>query len=392
MRTFSAFWRGLGAAFAAAALAAGLWDAAQAQASYPPRQDAAINDFAGVLGAGERAAVMQARQALLDARGAELVVATIGSVEEYDQSDRSFEAFATGLFNSWGIGDSQRNDGVLLLVAVRDRRVRIELGSGFGSQHNAAMQVVIDQAIVPEMRAGNYGAGVVAGVRGIEAALLGAPAAEPTGLRALLGSPAGLLGVGVALAGIAGTAYAFWRELRSPRRRCARCGAGMRRMKSPADQAELNPAQRMELQLQSASYVVWECRRCASHEPERSLRPSSPLDTCPACHYRTLQITSQSLPARKTKGRKRQAERRTERECLSCGFKDHRTETLAQAASAASYAVADRSYDSSSSTSYDYGSSSSSYDSSSSSTSYDYGSSSSDSGGSSSGDGASGSW
>lgn len=139
MRTFSAFWRGLGAAFAAAALAAGLWDAAQAQASYPPRQDAAINDFAGVLGAGERAAVMQARQALLDARGAELVVATIGSVEEYDQSDRSFEAFATGLFNSWGIGDSQRNDGVLLLVAVRDRRVRIELGSGFGRDRKSVV-------------------------------------------------------------------------------------------------------------------------------------------------------------------------------------------------------------------------------------------------------------
>lgn len=383
MRTFSAFWRGLGAACAAAMVAVGLWGAALAQAGYPPRQDGAINDFAGVLSAGERAEIVQARQALLGARGAELVVATIGAVEEYDQSDRSFEAFATGLFNSWGIGDSRRNDGVLLLVAVRDRRVRIELGSGFGSQHNAAMQEVIDQAIVPEMRAGNYGAGVVAGARGIQAALLGAPSAEPTGLRALVGSPIGLLGVGVALLGIAGTAYAFWRELRSPRRRCARCGAGMRRLKSPADQAQLNPAQRMELQLQSASYVVWQCRRCASHEHERTLRHSSLLDTCPACHYRTLQTTSQSLPARKTKGRKRQAERRTERACLSCGFKDHRTETLAPASSAASYAVADQSYDSSSS----------SYDSSSSSSSYDYGSSSSsDSGGSSSGDGASGSW
>lgn len=164
----------------------------------------------------------------------------------------------------------------------------------------------------------------------------------------------------------------------------------MRRLKPPADQAQLNPAQRKELELGSASYVVWKCRRCASHEHERTIRHSSALDTCPACHYRTLKSTSQSLPARKTKGRKRQAERRTERECLSCGFIDHRTETLAAAAGAASYA-ADQSYDSSSSSSYD-SSSSSSYDSSSSSTSYDYGSSSSDSGGSSSGDGASGSW
>lgn len=384
MRPFSAFWRRLGAACAAVVVATGLLAVALAQAGYPPRQDAAINDYAGVLGASERAEIMQARQALLDARGAELVIATIGAVEEYDQSDRSFEAFATGLFNSWGVGDSQRNDGVLLLVAVRDRRVRIEVGSGYGSQHNAAMQQVIDQRIVPEMRAGNYGAGVVAGARGIQAALLGAPAAEPTGLRALVSSPVGLLGVGVALVGIVGTAYAFWRELRSPRRRCGRCGARMRQLKPPADQAQLNPAQRMELQLQSASYVVWECRRCASHEHERTIRYHSQLDSCPACHYRTLQSTSQTFPARKIKGRKRQAEQRIERECRNCGFKDHRTEMLAQSASAASYLAADQSY-SASSSSYDSSSSSSS--------SSDYGSSSSsDSGGSSSGDGASGSW
>lgn len=369
------------AVLAALGLALAFAATVAAQVGYPARQDAAINDFAGVLSASDRAEINSARQALLEQRGAELVVATIGAVAEYDQSDRSFEAFATGLFNSWGVGDRQRNDGVLLLVAVNDRRVRIEVGSGYGSQHNAAMQQVIDQAILPQMRAGNYGAGVAAGAAGIADVLLGAPAASPGGLRALLSTPIGLLGGGVALVGIAGTAYAFWRELRAPKRRCARCGRGMRQLSPQAGQAQLKPGQRLEHDLGSASYVVWQCRGCQRYEPARTLRFSSPLEECPSCSYRTLQISAQPIAGKTSKRNKRQQLQRIERACQNCRYTDHRTETIARAASVA-YAASNSSYDSSSSSSYD--SSSSSYDSSS--------SSSYDSGGSSSGDGASGSW
>ena len=53
--------------------------------------------------------------------GRQFVIATVPSLE-----DRTVEEYATGLFRHWGIGDKKRDDGVLLLVAPKERKVRIE--------------------------------------------------------------------------------------------------------------------------------------------------------------------------------------------------------------------------------------------------------------------------
>lgn len=360
-----------------------LYSGVAAQSAYPPRADLAINDFANVVASADRAALLRVRTALLDTRGAELVVATIGSVHDYDVPEKTIEAFATQLFNAWGIGDRTRNDGVLLLVAIQDRKVRIEVGRGYGSQYDAIMQQAIDREILPRFRAGDYSAGILAGARAIQAALVAPPGATLAGLRiGDLRSPAGLAISGAALVALAGSAYAIRRATRRQREYCPACRRKMRALGMPAAESHLSEGQQVEIRVNSMRYTVWYCRRCRQAKAVGTTLSHS-LALCPSCHYRALASTSQMLPPGAGK-RNKQPQRRTERRCHNCRYSDHRTETISAGSTPIVAGGGSYSASSDSGTSYDYGSGTS-YDSGSSSTAYD-------SGGSSSGDGASGSW
>jgi uncharacterized membrane protein YgcG len=59
------------------------------------------------------------------------------------------ESFATNLFNTWGIGDREKSNGFMILVAVHDRRVRIELGSGYSGEMDQVMQRVMNEDMLP---------------------------------------------------------------------------------------------------------------------------------------------------------------------------------------------------------------------------------------------------
>ena len=136
---------------------------ALAQSGYPTRADNHVNDFSGVLTAEDEAQLRNTLQSLQSERGIEGVVVTIDAVGDYGTGDESIESFATNLFNRWAIDDSETNDGFLILVAVRDRRVRIELGRAYGQRYNDAMQRVIDEEMLPAFRDGAYAAGILAG-------------------------------------------------------------------------------------------------------------------------------------------------------------------------------------------------------------------------------------
>lgn len=70
------------------------------------------------------------RTSSLQRTGAEVVVVTLPGVRGAEQDRREVKRFATRLFNSWGLGDRQKNNGVLLLVSTGDRRVEVEIGRG----------------------------------------------------------------------------------------------------------------------------------------------------------------------------------------------------------------------------------------------------------------------
>ena len=112
---------------------------------YPTYEELYVNDYAEVIGAADEAAIQERLVGLRKQQGIDMTVLTVLSFRDYGTDDATIESFATNLFNEWGIGDAERNDGVLVLVAVRDRQVRVELGSGHGREYNGRMQTIIDE-------------------------------------------------------------------------------------------------------------------------------------------------------------------------------------------------------------------------------------------------------
>lgn len=128
-----------------------------------------ITDEAGLLGAADRAAIEQELAALEATSTDQLAVVTVKSLQGY-----AIEEFAIALARKWGIGQAGKDNGVVLLVAPAERKVRIEVGRRLESMLTDTMsKLIIENAILPAFRRGDFGAGIRAGVRDIKDVLLG---------------------------------------------------------------------------------------------------------------------------------------------------------------------------------------------------------------------------
>lgn len=88
--------------------------------------------------------------------------------------NQTIEDFGIDIAREWGIGDEQRDDGVLLLIALDDRKLRIETGSGIeGDLTDVEAGRIIDSVVVPELRNDDPTAAVVAGVEALTTELSG---------------------------------------------------------------------------------------------------------------------------------------------------------------------------------------------------------------------------
>jgi uncharacterized protein len=120
-------------------------------------------DQAGVLSPSTIAALEAELAAHEDSTSNQIVVLTIPSLE-----DEVLEPYATRVFREWGLGLEERDNGVLVLVAVQDRRVRIEVGYGLeGDLTDATAGSIIRYEIVPRFKQGDFDAGVLEGVSAI---------------------------------------------------------------------------------------------------------------------------------------------------------------------------------------------------------------------------------
>lgn len=103
--------------------------------------------------------------------GVQLVVATTP-----DLAGQTIEAYSFALANAWGLGDARRNDGLLLLVAPSERKVRIEVGLGLeASVRDEDAAAIIRDAILPRFRLSDFDGGVEAGVDGLVREVTPAP-------------------------------------------------------------------------------------------------------------------------------------------------------------------------------------------------------------------------
>jgi uncharacterized protein len=126
-------------------------------------------DGAGILDPATRAALTQ-KLAELEAKTTDqLVVVTLKSLQ-----GTSIEDFGVELGRRWRIGQKDKNNGVLLIVAPSERRVRIEVGYGLeGALTDAVSRLIIENAITPRFRAGDFAGGITRGVDDIISVLTG---------------------------------------------------------------------------------------------------------------------------------------------------------------------------------------------------------------------------
>ena len=107
----------------------------------------------------------------------QIVVATLLNLEGYDIAD-----YANRLGRDWQIGTAENDNGVLLLIAPEERKVRIEVGYGLeGALTDALSSVIIQREILPAFRNNNYALGVSNGVNAILAAIDGEYTAPENG-------------------------------------------------------------------------------------------------------------------------------------------------------------------------------------------------------------------
>jgi uncharacterized protein len=119
-----------------------------------------IVDQAGIISAETRGAIEPKLVDLETKSGIQLVVATIKGLE-----GQEIEPYANELFRSWKLGEKTKNNGVLLVVAPNERRIRIEVGYGLeGTLTDALSKVIITNAITPRFKTGDFNGGIARGV------------------------------------------------------------------------------------------------------------------------------------------------------------------------------------------------------------------------------------
>jgi uncharacterized protein len=142
--------------------------AAAAEPTYPQLTGRVVDD-ADLLSPADISELDAGLKALEDKSSDQVVVVTLPSLQGF-----TIEDFGYQLGRHWGIGTKEKDNGVLLIVAPNERKVRIEVGRGLEPLLTDAMsKVIINGAILPRFRTGDYAGGIKEGVKGIELVLTG---------------------------------------------------------------------------------------------------------------------------------------------------------------------------------------------------------------------------
>lgn len=154
---------------------------AEAPASPLPALTGRVLDRADVLPAETEAALTARLAALETATTDQLVVVTWPGL-----GNESIEKLGLRLGNGWGLGRKDADNGILVIVAPEDRRVRIEVGKGLeGLLTNDMAGRIIERQMAPHFRLGRYAEGIGAGVLAIEGILRSDPKRPRPNRRAL---------------------------------------------------------------------------------------------------------------------------------------------------------------------------------------------------------------
>ena len=151
-------------------------DTSQAQVQIPlaSAQDGQGNfthDYVGVLnGQKQLDRIAAAQKKAFEKYDTPLIVVVITRMSSYGYCNSRIEPFATQWFNKWEIGTEKsngKNQGVLLLVSINDRKARIELGKDWGHDFDKHCQLIMDNVIISQFKQGDYSTGIVEGTEAL---------------------------------------------------------------------------------------------------------------------------------------------------------------------------------------------------------------------------------
>jgi len=149
-------------------LALAIASAAIAEPKFPALTGRIVDD-AALLSADDRRALEAELKALEEKSTDQLVIYTTRSLQGY-----AIEDFGYRLGRTWAIGQKDKNNGAILIVAPGERKVRIEVGRGLEPQLTDLMtKLIVENAILPAFRRNDFAGGIKAGVRDIRDVLLG---------------------------------------------------------------------------------------------------------------------------------------------------------------------------------------------------------------------------
>lgn len=308
---------------------------------------------------------------LLDARrktSAEIVAVIVDDIDP----DTDIDTYATELFTRWGIGKSDKDNGILLLVAKDRRKAVIRTGYGAeGVMPDIISGRILYDTMFPRFKAGDYEGGLIAGTEQIYNVVTD-PAArdelmsdradkrasgsdgdtifnfylgicclvalallvvflvsvakvrgktdyqkyvavEPMAPLALILT---FLCIGIPLVASLPLIITLYRW-RNRTRRCPRCNARMRKLDEASDNAYLTEAQDLEERLDSVDYDVWLCPECGETDIYPFVKRGSAYKECPVCHARTERHTSTRVLRQPTTAREGIAQKTYA--CRHCG-------------------------------------------------------------------------
>jgi uncharacterized protein len=244
-----------------AMLAVGLLAAAPAARAqnFPEYTSTTVNDFANLLPEEQERALSRRLDRLERETGVELAVVTLATQELYAPG-QTLEQFATALFDHWGIGKAETDDGVLILVLRDDRAMRLELGAAYGRDWDRVAQDVVERQFLDAFAAGDYPRGLIDGTEAtIERIVLpfrdGAEAPAPSE------APDWLILVGFALVAALAMARRRIGDTLARLRSCPGCG----RRGLSQTRTTLSPASRT---IMGMGERVLSCRYCGFEERE----------------------------------------------------------------------------------------------------------------------------
>lgn len=136
---------------------------ARAEEPVYPEPSGYVVDAAGLLGDEAKQQVTAICEELDQKTGAQIAVAVVPSIAPLE-----VEEYAVHLFEKWGVGSKKEDNGVLFVIAQKERRVRIEVGYGLeGLLPDGRVGGLLRSEVVPHLRQGDWNAGVVAGVQAL---------------------------------------------------------------------------------------------------------------------------------------------------------------------------------------------------------------------------------